>query len=90
MKLALPASYNAATTFVDDNIKHGRGNRIAIHYQDQQVTYQDLFRRVNQTGNAIKELGVSAGDRVLLALPDSPAFAYGFFGAIKVGAVPIP
>ena len=27
---------------------------------------------------------------MLLGLPDSPEFAFGFFGAIKVGAVPIP
>ncbi len=90
MKLEMPPTYNAATTFVDENIKLGRGNNIAIHYLDQQLTYQDLFQRVNQAGNAIKELGVGVGERVLLGLPDSPEFAFGFFGAIKVGAVPIP
>ncbi len=90
MKLELPSIYNAATTFVDENIKLGRGKKTAIHYLDQQLTYQDLFHRVNQTGNAIKELGVGVGARVLLGLPDSPEFACGFFGAIKVGAVPIP
>ena len=90
MKLELPSSYNAATTFVDENIKLGRGNKTAIHYQDQQITYQDLFQRVNQAGNTIKELGVGVGERVLIGLPDSPEFAFGFFGAIKIGAVPIP
>jgi len=90
MKVELSSIYNAATTFVDENIKLGRGKKTAIHYLDQQLTYQDLFNRVNQTGNAIKELGVGVGERVLLGLPDSPEFAFGFFGAIKVGAVPIP
>ena len=90
MKLELPSIYNAATTFVDENIKLGREKNIAIHHLDQQLTYQDLFHGVNQTGNAIKELGVRVGERVLLGLPDSPEFAFGFFGAIKVGAVPIP
>ena len=90
MKLELPSIYNAATTFVDENIKLGRGKKIAILYLEQQLTYQDLFHRVNQTGNAIKELGVEVGERVLLGLPDSPEFAFGFFGAIKIGAVPIP
>ncbi len=75
MKLELPSIYNAATTFVDENIKLGRGKKIAIHYLDQQLTYQDLFRRVNQAGNAIKELGVGVGERVLLGLTDSPEFA---------------
>jgi benzoate-CoA ligase len=29
-------------------------------------------------------------ERVLLLLPDTPEFAYSFFGAIKIGAVPVP
>jgi hypothetical protein len=35
MKVDLPDFYNAATTFVDDNIAQGRGGEIAIYYQDE-------------------------------------------------------
>lgn len=90
MKVDLPDIYNAATTFVDDNIVQGRGNRIAIYYQEQKFTYQEVFERVNRTGNALRELGIEFEHRVLLVLPDSPEFAFSFFGAIKIGAVPIP
>jgi benzoate-CoA ligase family protein len=90
MKLDLPDIYNAATTFVDENIAQGRGKRVAIYYNDQKFTYQDIYEKVNQTGNALKELGVEIEQRVLLALPDSPEFVFSFFGAIKIGAVPIP
>jgi benzoate-CoA ligase len=90
MNLDLPEIYNATTTFVDDNIAQGRGQRTAIYYQDQKVTYQEVFEKVNRTGNALKELGVEIENRVLLVLPDSPEFAFSFFGAIKIGAVPIP
>ena len=90
MTLDLPPIYNAATTFVDENIARGRGKRTAIYYQDETFTYEDVFERVNQTGNALRELGVDIEQRVVLALPDSPEFAFGFFGAIKIGAVPIP
>lgn len=90
MKVDLPDIYNAATTFVDDNIVQGRGNRIAIYYQEQKFTYQEVFERVNRTGNALRELGIDFEHRVLLVLPDSPEFAFSFFGAIKIGAVPIP
>ena len=90
MKVELPDIYNAATTFVDENIAVGRGARIAIYYQDQTFTYQDVYENVNRTGNALKELGVEIEHRVLLVLPDSPEFAFSFFGAIKIGAVPIP
>src|ERR1700756_1952717 len=90
MKVELPDIYNAATTFVDENIAVGRGARTAIYYQDQAFTYQDVYENVNRTGNALKELDVEIEHRVLLVLPDSPEFAFSFFGAIKIGAVPIP
>ncbi len=90
MKIDLPDIYNAATTFVDANIAAGRGKKTAIFYGDKQITYQEVFEKVNQTGNALKELGVEIEQRVLLVLPDCPEFAFSFFGAIKIGAVPIP
>jgi benzoate-CoA ligase len=90
MSVELPDRYNAATTFVDDNIKEGRGDKVAIYYQDQQITYQEVFANVNRTGNALKSLGIEIEQRVLVILPDSPEFAYCFFGAIKIGAVAVP
>jgi benzoate-CoA ligase len=90
MKVDLPDVYNAATTFVDENIAQGRGGKIAIHYEDQKITYQEVFEKVNRTGNALRDLGIEIENRVLLILPDSPEFAYSFFGAIKIGAVAVP
>lgn len=90
MRVELPDVYNAATTFVDENIVHGRGGRVAIYYQEQKITYQEVFEKVNRTGNALKNIGIRIEDRVLLILPDSPEFAYSFFGTIKIGAVAVP
>ena len=90
MKVDLPDLYNAATTFVDENIAQGRGGKIAIYYDDQKITYQEVFEKVNRTGNALRNLGIEIENRVLLILPDSPEFAYSFFGAIKIGAVAVP
>ena len=41
-------------------------------------------------GNALRARGVQIEQRVLLALPDSPAFAEAFWGAVKLGAVAVP
>ncbi len=90
MNLELPDIYNAATTFVDENIKQGRGGKVAIYYQDQKITYQEVCEKVNRTGNALKDLGIEIEQRVLVILPDSPEFAYSFFGAIKIGAIAVP
>ena len=88
---ALPDQFNVATYFVDRNVAEGRGDRVAIEYAARRITYREVLERVNRFGNALREgLDVRIGDRVLLLLLDCPEYAYAFFGAIKVGAVPIP
>lgn len=86
----LPERYNASTTFIDANLDAGRGNKTAILYGDQTLTYNDVAAMVNRTGNALIRLGVQMEQRVLLLLLDSPEFVASFFGAIRMGAVPIP
>src|SRR5579875_580144 len=84
------ARYNAAYRFIDRNVELGRGNKVAIIDDQGEVTYFELQKLVNQVGSALNHLGVRWEDRVLLVCYDSREFAAAFFGAIKVGAVPIP
>ena len=86
----LPQLFNVATHFVDRNIREGRRENVAIECAAERVTYQQLLERTNRAGNALRNLGVHPGERVLLLLLDSPEFLYCFFGAIKIGAVAIP
>jgi benzoate-CoA ligase len=88
--LGVPETFNAATYFVDRNVIAGRGSRVAIECGDRQITYEELLNKVNRFGSALRRLGVRPEERVLLLLVDGLEFAYGFFGAIKVGAVPVP
>lgn len=83
-------SYNVAVELVDANVEKGLGENVAIYYKDEEITYNQVQREVNKLGNSLKDLGVKMEDRVLLLLLDSPEFVYSFFGAIKIGAVPIP
>ena len=88
--ISLPDEFNAAAHFVDRHIREGRADKIAFECGDIRVTYGELFLRVNQLGNALKSLGVRMEERVLLLLLDTPEFAVCYFGAIKIGAVPVP
>jgi benzoate-CoA ligase family protein len=89
--MVLPEEFNVATYFVDRNVREGRGGNVAIECGDEHVTYLEVLERVNRVGNALREaLGVRMEERVLLLLLDTPEFAYSFFGAIKIGAVPVP
>jgi benzoate-CoA ligase len=90
-ELGVPERFNAAAWFVDRHLSEGRGHKIAIECGDERVTYAELAERVNRCGTALRDAcGVQPGERVVLLLHDGPAFFYAFFGAIKIGAVPIP
>lgn len=86
----LPDEFNAATYFIDRHIAEGRGQKAAIECEERCVTYQQLFEMVNRAGNCLRKLGVRIEERVFLLLFDVPEFAASFFGAIKIGAVPVP
>ena len=86
----LPAQFNVATWFVDRHVTEGRGGAPAFHYENRVLTYGDVFDLANRTGNALRALGVGLEDRVLMLCLDAPEFLATFWGAIKIGAVPIP
>jgi len=89
--LGVPEQFNAAAHFVDRHLAAARGAKIAIECGDERVTYAQLAERVNRCGSALRDAcGVQPGARVMLLLLDGPEFLYAFFGAIKIGAVPIP
>lgn len=90
--IQLPERMNAATYFVDANVEAGRGDKTAIYYvgDGSTYTYNDVLEMTNRTGNMLKDLEVRMEERVMLLLLDSPEFVFSFFGAMKIGAVPIP
>lgn len=90
-EVGVPEEFNVAAYFVDRNVAEGRGSNVAVECGDERVTYQQVLERTNRLGNALRsQLGVRLEERVLLLLLDTPEFVYSFFGAIKIGAVPIP
>src|SRR5437868_4833364 len=88
--ILLPDEFNAATYFIDRHLQEGRSEKVAFECESNTVTYQQLGKCVNRAGNALRQLGVRVEERVLLLLLDTPEFAASFFGAIKIGAVPVP
>src|SRR5213078_3412305 len=86
----IPRAFNAATWFVDRHVAEGRASRLAVRYGGRDITYGDVRAGANRCGNALRRLGVGMEQRVVLLLPDGPEFVYAFWGALKIGAVPIP
>jgi benzoate-CoA ligase family protein len=87
MKVEFPERFNMADYFLYHNVEEGREGKTCLYYRDETYTYGDAVRLSNRAGNALRELGVEAEDRVLIVLPDCPEFAWVWFGAAKVGGV---
>lgn len=89
-ELTFAPVFNVAVPFIDRHVDEGRADKVAIRSADGDVTYGELAANVNRAGNALRGLGLDAGDRVVMAVKDCPAFFYIFWGAIKAGYVPVP
>jgi benzoate-CoA ligase family protein len=89
--LTFAPNFNVALAFIDRHLQEGRGDRVVIRsLAGGEVTYAALAENVNRAGNALKDLGIAGGERVLMMVKDCPAFYYLFWGAIKAGVVPVP
>ena len=89
VELGLPAQFNAADYFVDRNVREGRGNKVAVLCEDRSLTYGQVQAGMNKVGNALKTFGIRMENRVALLLLDMEVYPQAFFGAIKIGAIPI-
>jgi benzoate-CoA ligase family protein len=85
----MAGSYNASV-LLDRNLEAGRGDKVAVHWAGGTVTYRQLHGLACAAGRRFEELGVRREERILLPLDDSPAMMAAFWGAIRVGAVPVP
>lgn len=90
LRTGLPERFNLVDHFVDRHIQEGRGDRIAIITGRRRFTYREIAQQAGRVGNGLLHLGLQEEQRILLVLPDSPEFAAAYFGAMKIGAVPVP
>jgi len=51
------------------------------------ITYQELHAEVCKLANALEEMGVEAGDRVMLYMPMIPEAAYTMLACARIGAI---
>ncbi|MCA9544868.1 MAG: AMP-binding protein, partial [Myxococcales bacterium] len=82
-----PETFNLADYFLFDRLAEGHGGRTAVRFGHSLWSYADVAERAWRVAGALQAAGVRPGERVYLVLPDLPAFAWAFFGALKLGAV---
>jgi len=61
--------------------------KTALIYNQDQITYQEMISNIDRLAAVYAEMGLKKGDRVALMVPNSPAYVYSFYGAMRQGLV---
>jgi len=72
-------------------VKAGKGSKVAYHWEGEPgdvrtLTYQDLLDETQRCANALKELGVTKGDRVAIYMPMIPELPVAMLACARIGA----
>ena len=82
--------FNPTEELLDKAVAAGRGDRTAVLFEDQRLTYNQLLTQANKFANALRDLGVKEGDRLILRTPNIPPALVANFAILKLGAVCTP
>ncbi len=63
---------------------------VALQFKESQITYGQLDETVTGYANYFKNLGLKAGERVILSCTNSPEFIYSYFGVVRNGGIIVP
>ena len=64
--------------------------REALTFEGHRWSFAALQTEVDRTARAFLALGIQAGERVALWMPNRPEWLYTFFALAKIGAVVVP
>ncbi|MCP2370530.1 acetyl-CoA synthetase [Agromyces terreus] len=83
---------NASVNAVDRHVAAGRGDKVAFFFEGERgdrrtLTYAELQREVAKAAHALTELGVVAGDRVVVYLPVLLETVIATLAITRIGAV---
>lgn len=63
------------------------GDRPAVTFFGRSITYRELAEQVERVAAGLKDLGVGAGDRVAIVLPNAPQHVIAFYAVLRLGAI---
>jgi benzoate-CoA ligase family protein len=82
-----PETFNLADYFLFARIEEGLGDLVALRFGKHAYRYAEVARRTRRLAALLKEHAHRQEERVLIVLPDLPAFAWSFFGVLAAGGV---
>ncbi|MBM6622161.1 AMP-binding protein [Micrococcaceae bacterium RIT802] len=86
----VPAEIELPTESLVDMFEHSvaaAGRAPALEFFGRRTSYRDLGEQVDRAAEGLRRLGVRAGDRVALILPNCPQHVIAFYAVLRLGAV---
>jgi propionyl-CoA synthetase len=84
---------NTCFNAVDRHVANGSGSKTAIIYDSpvtnsiSKITYSELLDKVSLAAGALRSLGISKGDRVMIYMPMIPEAIVSMLACARLGAV---
>jgi len=66
------------------------GEHVSYIFEGQEITNVQMDQAARRLGNALKRLGVSRGDRVIMQMPNCPEVFQAFQAIWRIGAAAVP
>jgi len=85
-------SLNVSYNCIDRHLRD-KGDKVAIIWESddpgvsQEITYNQLHKKVCKLANGLKQLGVKKGDRITIYLPMIPEAAVSMLACSRIGAI---
>ena len=91
----VPENFNIGVACTDAHLNTPAADNIAMIVEDDnlgtsQITFAQLSERTSRFAQLLRDLGVGAGERILIRLPNSLDYPTAFLGAMKRGAISVP
>ncbi len=68
--------------------KHNKLNSNAYEFQGKATTYSQFLDKLDKVAKAYKAIGIEAGDKVTVCMPNTPQGVDTFYALNRIGAVP--
>ena len=71
---------------LDESVARFR-RAVALEFFGAETTYAELGEQIGRVAEGLRRLGVAAGDRVALVLPNCPQHVIAFYAILRIGAI---
>ena len=79
---------NIRTTLIERAASHG--GKPALIFKERVISFLELKEQVMLLASALSKLGIGAGDKVAVFLPNCPEYVFSYLSCFCLGAVVVP